>query len=71
LKKNLQKCEALSRCVVLEVTAEQDEGTGAEDEATGTIRLRPGSYPAVCTSLSHLFTKCGVEKEFCEYSRYM
>jgi hypothetical protein len=36
-----------------------------------TIRLGPGSYAVACASLSHLFTECGLDKEFCENSRYL
>jgi hypothetical protein len=42
-----------------------------EQAATVTIRLGPGSYAAACASLSHLFTECGLDKEFCENSRYL
>jgi hypothetical protein len=66
------KCVKRSaNAVNLEATSDQVGNGNAEEEknATVTIHLGYGSYAPACASLSHLFTKCGHEKEICDNSR--
>ena len=47
------------------------EEEGQVDTAIVTVCLGRGSYASACASFSHLYTKCGLNKEFCNNSQYL